>query len=43
MNDKHFDRNYCEIDKEKIVDYTINDRIVIVIHKIIDFDFNSFN
>ena len=37
-NDKYFIRNYCEIDKEKIIDYMINDRIVIVIYKIIDLD-----
>ena len=40
-NDKHFDHNYhhyCEIDKKKIVDYTIDDRIIVVIHKIINLD-----
>ena len=39
-NNKHFDRSYYhyyKIDKKKIVDYTIDDRIAIV-HKIIDLD-----
>lgn len=37
-NDKHFIRNYYKINRKKIVDYTINDRIIIIIYKIIDFD-----
>ena len=41
-NDKHFDRNYCEIDKEKIINCTINDRIVII-RKLTDLDFDNFN
>ena len=41
--DKYFNYYYCKIDKEKIIDYTIiNDRIVIV-HKFIDFDFDNFD
>ena len=39
--DKHFDRNYFEIDKGKIVDCTIDDRIIIVVYKIADLDFDS--
>ena len=40
--DKHFNRNYYEIEKKKIVNYTINDRIIIV-RKIVNLDFNDFN
>ena len=39
--DKHFIYNYYyyyEIDKKKIINYTINDRIVIIIYKIINLD-----
>ena len=41
-NDKHFDRNYCEIDKKKIINYTINDRII-VIYKIVGLNFDNFD
>ena len=39
--DKHFIHNYyhyCEINKKKTINYTIDDRIVIVIYKIINLD-----
>ena len=35
---KHFVHNYyhyCEIDKKKIINCTIDDRIVIIIHKLL--------
>lgn len=41
--DKHFDHKYYKVDKKKIVNYTINDRIIIIVYKIIDFHFNNFN
>ena len=41
--DKHFNRNYFKIDKEKIINYTINDYITIAIYKIINLDFNNSN
>ena len=40
-NDKHFNHNYYEIDKEKIIDYTINDHIVIIVYKIVNLDFDN--
>ena len=45
-NDKHFDYNYhhySKIDKGKIINYTINDRIIIIIHKIINLNSNNPN
>ena len=45
-DDKHFDHNYhyySKIDKRKIVNYTTNDHIAIIIHKIINLDFNNLN
>ena len=45
-NDKYFDYNYYryfEIDKKKIINYTINDRIIIIIYKIANLDFNNLN
>ena len=42
-NDKHFDRNYCEIDKEKIINCTINDHIVIIVYKIVNLNSDNFD
>ena len=37
--DKHFVYNYhhyCEVDKKKIINYTIDDYIIVIVYKIID-------
>ena len=43
INDKYFNRNYCEIDKKKIINYIINNRIIVIIYKIINLNFDNFD
>ena len=42
-DDKHFNHNYYEIDKKKTINYTIDDRIIAIVHKIANLDFDNFN